>query len=349
MSNICPNCGYDRNSPNAKECEACDYNLSGETPLSQSSISNQNLNKKIYPSESQISYPDPPPKINIQLPEPQVSYPDPPPKINIQLPEPQVSYPDPPPNINIQLPEPQVSYPDPPPKINIQLPEPQVSYPDPPPNINIQLPEPQISYPDPPPNIKNSSVMNITCPQCGHKENPPDTQYCDVCGYEFTSAPVEQFPFSEPSKIEESPLPFFPSYSETPATKIQVTEPQPNLNSPTPVARMNTARLITKQVGSPTSEFVLEESNIIGRFDPDSGPVEIDLEGFIGADYISRNHAEIYREGGQWKIKDLGAENGVFIKRVNQSRFSPRITTPEILNPGDEVAFGKIRFVFQSP
>ncbi|QHG21137.1 hypothetical protein A6V25_26820 [Nostoc sp. ATCC 53789] len=187
--------------------------------------------------------------------------------------------------------------------------------------------------------------MNITCPQCGHKENPPGTQYCDVCGYEFTSAPVEQFPFSEPSKIEQSPLPF----SETLATKIQVTEAQPNFNSPTPVASMNTARLITKQVGSPASEFVLEESNIIGKFDPDSGPVEIDLEGFAGADYISRNHAEIYREGGQWKIKDLGSENGVFIKRVNQSRFSPRITTPEILNPGDEVAFAKIRFVFQSP
>ena len=313
MSNICPTCGYDRNSPNVKECENCGSDLSGVTPQSQSSFSNQNPNITTYPSE------------------------------------PKVSYPDPPPNINIQLPEPQISYPDPPTNINIQLPEPQISYPDPPPNINIQLPEPQISYPDPAPNIKNFSAMNITCPQCGHKENPPGTQYCDVCGYEFISAPVEELSPPEPSKIEQIPPPFYSSYFETATTKIQVTEPQPNFNSPTPVASMNTARLITKQVGSPASEFVLEENNLIGRFDPDSGPVEIDLEGFVGADYISRHHAEIYREGGQWKIKDLGSENGVFIKSVNQSRFNPRITTPEILNSGDEVAFGKIRFLFQSP
>jgi pSer/pThr/pTyr-binding forkhead associated (FHA) protein len=331
MSSICPSCGYERNPPKAKECEVCGFNLSGGTPQPEPSFSDQNPNIKTYPSESQVSYPDPPPNINIQISEP------------------KVSYPDPPPNINIQIPEPKVSYPDPPPNINIQISEPKVSYPDPPPNINIQISEPKVSYPDPPPNIKKSSTMNITCPQCGHKENPPGTQYCDVCGYEFTSAPVEQVPPSAPSKIEQTPPPSYPSYFETPATKIQGTEPQPNFNSPTPVASMNTARLITKQAGSPISEFVLEESNVIGRFDPDSGPVEIDLEGFPGADYISRNHAEIYWEGTQWKIKDLGSENGVFIKRVNQSRFSPRITTPEILNPGDEVAFGKIRFVFQSP
>jgi pSer/pThr/pTyr-binding forkhead associated (FHA) protein len=345
MSNICPSCGRD-NLPNDKKCYNCEFDLSGVTSPHQTSFSNQNQNIQL--PEPKVSYPDPPPNINIQLPEPKVSYPDPPPNINIQLPEPKVSYPDPPPNINIQLPEPKVSYPDPPPNINIQLPEPKVSYPDPPPNINIQLPEPKVSYPNSP-NIKKSSTMNITCPQCGHKENPPSTQYCDICGYEFTSAPVEQVPPSAPSQIEQTPPPSYPYYVETPATKIQVSEPQPNFNSSPPVASMNTARLINKQVGSPTSEFILEESNIIGRFDPDSGPVEIDLDGFPGVDYISRNHAEIYREGGLWKIKDLGSENGVFVKRVNQSRFSPRITTPEILNPGDEVAFGKIRFVFQSP
>ena len=100
----------------------------------------------------------------------------------------------------------------------------------------------------------------------------------------------------------------------------------------------------------PTSEFLLDGSNaVIGKFDPDMGPVDIDLDGFPGDETISRNHAEIYQEGGAWKIKDLGSTNSVFIKRAGQSKFGARITMPEILNSGDEIAIAKIRFLFQSP
>jgi pSer/pThr/pTyr-binding forkhead associated (FHA) protein len=79
------------------------------------------------------------------------------------------------------------------------------------------------------------------------------------------------------------------------------------------------------------------------------GPVDIDLEPFSGGDTVSRNHAEIYQEGGVWKIKDLGSTNGIFIKSAGQTRFAARITVPETLNSGDEIAFGKVRFLFQSP
>ncbi len=78
------------------------------------------------------------------------------------------------------------------------------------------------------------------------------------------------------------------------------------------------------------------------------GPVDIDLEEFPGSETVSRNHAEIYSEGGFWKIKDLGSTNGIFIKRTGQTRFGARITVPETINLGDEVAFGKVRFLFQS-
>ncbi|MBW4614158.1 MAG: FHA domain-containing protein [Desmonostoc vinosum HA7617-LM4] len=195
--------------------------------------------------------------------------------------------------------------------------------------------------------------MNIKCPQCGYDSNLPSTEFCEVCGYELSSIALNSHQHSEPVKIEEEPN--YPSYFKAPTTEIQPPEAQTSpssisssVNAPIPIPSIQTIKLISKQAGSPISEFVLEDSNIIGRFDPDLGPVEIDLEGFVGADYISRNHAEIYREGSQWKIKDLGSENGVFLKRVDQTRFSARITTPEILNIGDEVAFGRIRFVFQS-
>lgn len=194
--------------------------------------------------------------------------------------------------------------------------------------------------------------MSVTCPACSY-ENPNGSEFCEACGSELSLAPIE------------APLP--PTQVQTPATTIQsysndVIEihppiPQPSLceqSSPatpkSPTISANTARLISKQIGSSVSEFPLDDSNaIVGRFDPDSGPVDVDLEGFSGDDMISRNHAEIYHEGGQWKVQDIGSTNGVFIKRSGQTRFGARITLPETLNSGDEIAFAKIRFLFQSP
>jgi serine/threonine protein kinase len=109
-----------------------------------------------------------------------------------------------------------------------------------------------------------------------------------------------------------------------------------------------TARLVFNKQGVPTVEFALKSTNVIGKFDPDMSPVDINLEKFSGSDTISRKHAEIYLEGNQWKIKDIGSTNGVFIKRLGQTRFSAKITTPETLVTGDEIAFGAVKFIFQN-
>jgi serine/threonine protein kinase len=106
------------------------------------------------------------------------------------------------------------------------------------------------------------------------------------------------------------------------------------------------AYLIYKKQGITISEFALEGRNLIGKFDPDMGSVAIDLEAFSGAETISRRHAEIYREGKQWKIQDLGSTNGVFIKRAGQPRFSGRVTTPQTISTSDEISFGKVTFTF---
>lgn len=110
-----------------------------------------------------------------------------------------------------------------------------------------------------------------------------------------------------------------------------------------------TARLIAKQPGSPVPEFLLDGVSSVGIFDPDSGPVEVDLDGFYGHEMVSRRHAEIYPEGGGWKIKDIGSTNGVFIKPVGQSHFGARLQSPQTINSGDEVAIAKVRFLFQCP
>jgi pSer/pThr/pTyr-binding forkhead associated (FHA) protein len=88
---------------------------------------------------------------------------------------------------------------------------------------------------------------------------------------------------------------------------------------------------------------------VVGRFDPESGPVDIDLSEAPESAQISRHHAEIYRESdGRWHVKDLGSVNGVFVKSAGAGSFSPRLTAPQPLQNGDEVAFGNARFIFRT-
>ncbi|BAY80453.1 FHA domain containing protein (plasmid) [Nostoc linckia NIES-25] len=170
----------------------------------------------------------------------------------------------------------------------------------------------------------------ITCSACAYDQNPDNAEFCGACGSELQTLATPVIPVLAPTVIQ----PEIPPPISTPA--------------PFPIPTNTTARLIAKQSGSPVPEFTLESNAIVGVFDPDMGPVEVDLEAFFGGETVSRNHAEIYQEGGMWKVKDLGSTNGVFIKPLGQTRFGARITIPETLSTGDEVAFGKVRFLFQT-
>ncbi|WP_013334920.1 FHA domain-containing serine/threonine-protein kinase [Gloeothece verrucosa] len=108
-----------------------------------------------------------------------------------------------------------------------------------------------------------------------------------------------------------------------------------------------TAQLMPKELIQKSEAFFLEPKYyIIGRFTDGELPVDINLEGYLGCETVSRKHGVIYPEEEKWKIKDLGSANGIFIKRVGQARFSSRITQPENLNSGDEIAIGKVKFCF---
>ncbi|URD48721.1 FHA domain-containing protein [Chroococcidiopsis sp. CCNUC1] len=193
--------------------------------------------------------------------------------------------------------------------------------------------------------------MAATCPSCLH-ENPVGTEFCEVCGSEIGCTSIE-------APLPPIPVQITASSDATVATEIQppIPQPAPPVPHPSPTITnsssatngVDNAKLISKQAGASISEFILDGNNVVvGRFDPDTGPVDLDLEGFSGDETISRNHAEIYYEGNQWKIKDLGSTNGVFIKRYGQRQFGARITIPEMMISGDEIAFGKIRFLFQA-
>ena len=206
--------------------------------------------------------------------------------------------------------------------------------------------------------------MSIICPNCNYDKNPPGTEFCEACGSEIGASaaypppqieiptpipPPNQVSYPDPTPIPPPTQVNYPNSIPDPRKTQPIYPPAPlPINPPSNNIFTSTAKLICKQPGAPFSEFPLDSNNaIVGRFDPDSGPVDIDLERFPGEETISRNHAEIYQENGQWKVKDLGSTNGVFIKRSGQPRFGARITLPESLNSGDEIAFGKLRFLFE--
>jgi hypothetical protein len=53
---------------------------------------------------------------------------------------------------------------------------------------------------------------------------------------------------------------------------------------------------------------------------------------------VSRVHAELRRAGNAWLLSDLGSMNGTLVNGY-------RIVAPTRVRPGDEVAFGRTRFI----
>ena len=87
--------------------------------------------------------------------------------------------------------------------------------------------------------------------------------------------------------------------------------------------------------------------SILGRFDPETGPVEVDLGLLPEAVYVSRHHAEIwYDQSGQWLIKDLGSGNGTFVCDAGQRQFR-KVSGDQVIKDGDEIALGNARFEFR--
>lgn len=187
--------------------------------------------------------------------------------------------------------------------------------------------------------------MTITCNVCGYDQNPEGLEFCDACGAELVINTLDvtpNIPPSPPSPTFDDTLESSPTVRVTPSTESPIPSPPPFVNNST-----GKAKLISKMPNAPIAEFEIDSYANIGIFDPDTGPVDIDLEYFLGNETVSRQHGEIYLENQQWMIKDLGSTNGIFIKKVGQNRFNARITTPEILQDGDEIAIAKIRFTFQ--
>lgn len=106
------------------------------------------------------------------------------------------------------------------------------------------------------------------------------------------------------------------------------------------------AELHVVREGKETGEvFSLSSSTVIGRFDPSIGPVDIDLSSLPEGVYVSRRHARITFENGEWILSDLGSSNGTFV--LEKGGDFRKISEPTVLNDGQEIAFGNARFIFR--
>jgi hypothetical protein len=158
------------------------------------------------------------------------------------------------------------------------------------------------------------------------------------------ATPVLETPPLETSVVETPPLETPVVAATVPVVEAEVEAGVGSSETLTP------AKLGIKKFGSLTGESIplLGAHMTVGRFDPSSGPVDIDVSTLAGAEHISRRHAEMFFADGVWQVRDLGSTNGVFIKAAGQAAFSPRLQAPYRLNNGDEIAFGNMILVFQA-
>ena len=189
----------------------------------------------------------------------------------------------------------------------------------------------------------------------------PGEKTMDEILAESASTPAPAAPVAEAVPVAEvAPTPT-PAPEPTPApveaapaavvTPVPVAVPTPSTVTPsvptssTPV----NARLIPRQFGAlSNAQFPLNgERLVVGRFDPSTGPVDIDLTGLPGDSHVSRRHGEMFLENGKWMVRDLGSTNGIYVKRVGEDKFSPRLQAPAAVGNGDEIAFGNVMFVYR--
>lgn len=196
--------------------------------------------------------------------------------------------------------------------------------------------------------------MKVTCGVCG-TENDSGAEFCETCGVELAppkasdpaDAHDEEVATEDPGGSPQADVDG--SSDVAPVLHESVAAPRAAPVSPAATGRPGTsASAVTltpvRQGGDPKSLSLPEGRFVVGRFDPSTGPVEVDLTGYEGADTISRRHAVVRFEDGRWYVEDQGSLNGVFLRRAGEDDFAPRIEGEQVVRDGDEVAFGNVIF-----
>lgn len=194
------------------------------------------------------------------------------------------------------------------------------------------------------------------CPTCGSPV-ASDADVCPDCGMDLQGALFSTALFGAPASVSVAAVVPAAQASPAPVPLADIAMPvalteEPSAEAPTTSppagdAPANGATLVLKRGGILTGEkFQLGPTVTIGRFDPDSGPVDIDMAPLPESVYISRHHAQIRCDTtGKWFVKDLGSRNGTFVRSPGQTDFQ-RVTEESSVADRDEISLGNARFEF---
>src|ERR1035438_10264482 len=141
-------------------------------------------------------------------------------------------------------------------------------------------------------------MPSVYCTRCG-QANPDGARFCSPCGTMLGEAEYVDESLGDSSAAETLPV--------------------------------GTALLVVKRGPNAGSRFLLDSDLTTAGRHPES-----DI--FLDDVTVSRRHAEFYRHGDRFTVRDVGSLNGTY---VNQERIEE---AP--LNGGDEVQIGKFRLVF---
>ena len=175
----------------------------------------------------------------------------------------------------------------------------------------------------------------MQCPDCKN-EVLPGEPFCDHCGRSLSD--LAQNPVDDAAtQVTTPPVPDSLGASASVVAPPVQPDPLP-VSPPTPTA----AKLLIKD-GRAAYDLPVGREIIIGRTDPLDGIYpDIDLTAHDAATGVSRRHAAIHEQGGQWFIKDLNSTNYTV---VNRQRANP--DQDFLLGDGDELRFGRVVTTFR--
>lgn len=178
----------------------------------------------------------------------------------------------------------------------------------------------------------------ITCERCG-TQNLAGSRYCDECGAALWLA----------GRSSDNAKPQANGNEGGGNKEISLTVARP-ANPPAGgmvsqqragavAVAGNNATLTIERGKSAGKQFSLGPGGSdIGRWDADGGVFpDVDLDSDDPEAKVSRRHARISCENGQYLIEDLGSTNGTFVNRGR--RLKPGERQP--VNDGDEIIVGK--------
>jgi pSer/pThr/pTyr-binding forkhead associated (FHA) protein len=159
----------------------------------------------------------------------------------------------------------------------------------------------------------------VICTVCG-SANPEDARFCSQCGTPLQRGQGEQ-PGESTSTVSLGGSEVEAEAGEESETDAATLEALP----------AGTALLVVRRGPNAGSRFLLDRDlTVVGRH-PDS-----DI--FLDDVTVSRRHAEFYRRGGAFAVRDVGSLNGTYVNRERIEQAA--------LSGGEEVQVGKFRLVF---